>query len=91
MSEIDLIQLKAREGFWLAAPNTPIACSSAMHLKARSVTKHLSNGQLWLCFHDAEETICHSDGTRVYVKNYPELWIPDDVYNISVRDRRHDG
>jgi len=74
---LDELVRKARQGFRLAPANTPIACSGARFLKARDVSLHQREDGLWLCFHEAEETVCKSDGTPVHVKKYPELWLPE--------------
>jgi len=73
---LDKVTEMIRRGFWLAAPNTPTARCGALGLRAKSVTRIVREDGVWLCFHEAEETHCRSTGEPVYVKQYPELWVP---------------
>jgi hypothetical protein len=70
------------EGFWYA----PIGTSTgAIQLKANRFTQKFHEDENWFCLHDAEETICRSDGTLVATRKHEELWLRESALRTVSR------
>ncbi|MCJ7506113.1 hypothetical protein MUP05_06555 [Candidatus Bathyarchaeota archaeon] len=79
---LDELTHKIREGFWYAPIGT---VTGAIRLKAKSFTRKLHEGEAWFCLHDAEETICRSDGTPVATRKHEELWLRESALRTVSR------
>ena len=79
---LDQLAIKLRQGFWYA----PIGTSTgAIWMKARDFIQKFHEGENWFCLHDAEETICRSDGTPVATRKHEELWLRESALRTVSR------